>query len=99
MRSRYSAFAKRLPEYLLATWHPETRPERLDLDPTVRWVGLRIVSTPGGGPGDGTGTVEFTADYELPTGAGRLHELSRFEQVEGVWTYRTGTGRTTSGRT
>src|SRR3712207_8451687 len=34
MRSRDSAFAVGDPAYLLATWHPSTRPPSLDLDPT-----------------------------------------------------------------
>jgi uncharacterized protein YchJ len=34
MRSRYSAYALGLEEYLLATWHPSTRPEKLDLAST-----------------------------------------------------------------
>lgn len=89
MRSRYSAFAKGLQEYLLATWHPSARPASLDLDPARRWVGLRIISA-SGGPGDDTGTVEFEARSESPAGAARLHEVSRFERVGGRWSYRSG---------
>ena len=37
MRSRYSAFAVGDAAYLLATWHPSTRPPALELDPGVRW--------------------------------------------------------------
>src|SRR5690606_41880378 len=45
MRSRYSAFVVRDAGYLLRTWHPRTRPGRLDLDPAVRWRGLVILDT------------------------------------------------------
>ncbi|MCW3040562.1 MAG: hypothetical protein JWM31_2467, partial [Solirubrobacterales bacterium] len=33
MRSRYSAFAVGDPVYLLASWHPSTRPRSLELAP------------------------------------------------------------------
>jgi SEC-C motif-containing protein len=90
MRSRYSAFAKRLPGYLLATWHPAARPADLHLAPSQRWVGLRIISTVDGGPADRTGAVEFEARVESGAGPGRLHEVSRFERVDGRWMYRSG---------
>ena len=90
MRARYTAFAKRLPDYLLATWHPSARPPGLSLGPTHRWVGLRVISVSDGGPGDGVGTVEFEARRSSPTGIGILHEVSRFERVGGRWMYRTG---------
>ncbi len=32
MRSRYSAFVLRDTYYLLASWHPSTRPKKLTLD-------------------------------------------------------------------
>lgn len=90
MRARYSAFAKRLPDYLLATWHPAARPAELILDPAQRWVGLRVLSTSGGAPGDDDGTVEFEARVESPAGSGTLHEVSRFERIDGRWSYRSG---------
>ena len=30
MRSRYSAYVLKLEDYLLATWHPDTRPRQLE---------------------------------------------------------------------
>jgi SEC-C motif-containing protein len=87
MRSRYSAHVKRLPEHLLRTWHPSTRPATVDLDPAIRWTGLQVRSTVDGGPDDAIGVVEFVATYEAPGGPGRLHEVSRFERVGGRWTY------------
>src|SRR3712207_9153339 len=59
MRSRYSAFAVGDPAYLLATWHPPTRPPSLGLDPFLRRTGLRVLAPTAGGvlaPG-GTGRV------------------------------------------
>jgi SEC-C motif-containing protein len=87
MRSRYSAFVKRLPEYLLATWDPADRPVRLDLDPDVRWAGLHIVATSAGGPEDDSGTVEFVGSYRSPNGPGELHEVSSFRRSGAHWIY------------
>ncbi|TWV58721.1 hypothetical protein FRZ03_00075 [Streptomyces misionensis] len=83
MRSRYCAFVKGDAGYLLRTWHPRTRPERLDLDPRMRWTGLEILDADGGSAFHTTGTVTFRASYR----GGRLHERSRFERVAGAWVY------------
>src|SRR6478735_376750 len=37
MRSRYTGFATRAVHYLLATWHPSTRPDELELDEDMVW--------------------------------------------------------------
>lgn len=87
MRSRYSAFAKGLTDHVLRTWHPTTRPASIDAEPSLTWTGLQVVATTAGGPDDQTGQVEFVASYEAPTGPGRLHEVSRFERVDGRWVY------------
>ncbi len=91
MRSRYSAFAVGDAAYLLATWHPSTRPRALDLDPAQRWVRLDVVGTQGGGPFDTAGTVEFRAHYRHPDGNGWQHEVSRFVREDGAWSYVDGT--------
>ncbi|MFH9404633.1 YchJ family protein [Streptomyces sp. NPDC017638] len=83
MRSRYSAFVTGDAGYLLRTWHPRTRPERLDPDPRMRWTGLEILDTAGGSAFHTTGTVEFRASYR----GGALRERSRFERVDGAWVY------------
>ena len=87
MRSRYSAFVLGREDYLLATWHPSTRPAVLDLDATPRphWLGLVVKAH---APLDAThATVEFVARYKLNGRAFRLHESSRFEKVDGRWLY------------
>ncbi|MEU0740625.1 YchJ family metal-binding protein [Streptomyces sp. NPDC006134] len=83
MRSRYSAFVKRDEAYLLRTWHPRTRPARVDFDPGMRWTGLEILETSGGSAFHTTGTVTFRASFR----GGALHERSRFERVDGAWVY------------
>jgi SEC-C motif domain protein len=87
MRSRYSAFATGDVEYLLKSWHPDTRPRKLTLDPTQRWERLEIVATTGGGPLHQEGTVEFRAHYRHSSHTGVLHEHSRFTRVGGRWLY------------
>ncbi|MFI7502061.1 YchJ family protein [Streptomyces sp. NPDC049687] len=83
MRSRYSAFVRGDAGYLLRTWHPRTRPARLELDPGMRWTGLEILATKDGSAFHATGTVEFRASFR----GGSLHEVSRFERVDGAWVY------------
>ncbi|MFF5845450.1 YchJ family protein [Streptomyces massasporeus] len=83
MRSRYCAFVKGDVAYLLRTWHPRTRPGRLELDPGMRWTGLEVLGTSEGSAFHAAGTVEFRASYR----GGSLHELSRFERVDGAWVY------------
>ena len=81
MRSRYTAFARGLPAYLLATWHPSTRPSALDH--LGSWTRLEVLATTGGGLLDTEGTVEFRAFHS----EGVLHECSRFVREIGGWLY------------
>ena len=90
MRSRYSAFAVGDAGYLLATWHPATRPGRLDLDDDVRWTGLDVLATAAGSLLAAEGTVEFRAHYVRDGRAGAQHENSRFVREDGAWRYLDG---------
>lgn len=93
MRSRYSAYCRLLTNYLRSTWHPRTRAgQGLDeqQDPPVKWIGLKIVNTRGGGPADQDGEVEFIARCKIGGRAHRLHEISRFERDDGRWYYLDG---------
>jgi SEC-C motif-containing protein len=91
MRSRYSAFALGDTAYLLRTWHPDTRPKRLRLDPGQEWTRLEIAGRTGGGLLANEGTVEFRAHYQYQGQRGVLHENSRFRRVDGQWLYLDGT--------
>ncbi len=93
MRSRYTAFARGDASYLLATWHPLTRPSRVQMDPAQHWIGLRILHTEAGAQDDDTGTVEFVARFKRNGRATRLQELSRFEKLDGRWYYLDGDHR------
>ncbi|OBG84281.1 hypothetical protein A5733_02040 [Mycobacterium sp. NS-7484] len=90
MRSRFSAFAVGDDAYLLASWHPDTRPDELDIDETITWRRLQIVDTDAGGHEDTVGVVEFRAQYVHDGKRHILHERSRFERVEGQWRYLDG---------
>nr|WP_275586171.1 YchJ family metal-binding protein [Geodermatophilus normandii] len=87
MRSRYSAFVVGDACYLQGTWDPATRPRSPDLDPTVRWTGLEVRATTGGGLFDTEGTVTFRA-HSRAGGQERVQaEHSRFRRVDGRWVY------------
>lgn len=87
MRSRFEAFKRGDAEWLMQSWHPDTRPAVLDLADNLEWRGLQIVDTVAGGPQDDEGVVEFRATYRTSDGIGVLHERSRFVRVDGRWSY------------
>ena len=88
MRSRYVAYTLNRTDYLLATWHPRTRPARIDPDRApVRWLGLKIKRVAAGTAEDREGIVEFVARYKINGRGHRLHETSRFLQEAGRWFY------------
>ncbi|MFB2554291.1 YchJ family protein [Herbiconiux liangxiaofengii] len=91
MRSRFSAFAVGDADYLLASWHPSTRPDSLELDEGLRWYRLDILDGSAGREGDSEGVVEFVAFFKPRPGvsaaAGSQHEVSRFVREGGRWFY------------
>lgn len=85
MRSRYSAFVLEDAEYLLATWHPATRPSELGFEPGIKWLGLEVREHI---QADAThAEVEFVARSRIAGRAHRLHERSRFVHEQGRWYY------------
>ena len=97
MRSRYSAFAACLPDYLQATHDvPATAEGRRELEAAARavtWLGLTVHRAERGGPDDDEGVVEFTARARDGGQILELHERSRFRRVEGRWRYVDGESR------
>ena len=83
MRSRYSAYALGLIDYLLATWHASSSPGELELYPT-KWLGLEVRHA---AATQDAGVVEFVARYRVDGRAHRLHETSRFVREAGAWYY------------
>lgn len=86
MRSRYTAFTKGAHDYLMETWHPETRPDSIESDLT-NWLDLKIVDSSQEGH---EGEVEFIAKLYHNNKLEVLHELSFFEKVDGHWVYYNG---------
>ncbi|GAB1233477.1 YchJ family metal-binding protein [Ferrigenium sp. UT4] len=87
MRSRYTAYALLREDYLLATWHPSTRPAALGLaeETPTKWIGLDVKRHE---QRDEThAIVEFVARYKIGGRAQRLHEVSRFVREGGFWFY------------
>lgn len=87
MRSRFTAFAVNDATYLEATWHPSTRPARVDLDDSLQWTRLTVAGVEGGLPGDRRGVVEFRAQWTGGGADGFLEERSRFVFQRDRWWY------------
>ena len=87
MRSRYCAFALGNAAYLIDTWHPSTRPARLDLTPDQEWLALSIHA---GSTNADDASVEFTARSRIGGRSHVLHEVSRFVREGGRWYYVAG---------
>ena len=87
MRSRYTAYMQLDEDYLLATWHPSTRPAALGLaeEAPTKWLGLEVKRHEQQDADHAT--VEFVARYKVNGRAHRLHEVSRFVCEEGRWFY------------
>lgn len=90
MRSRYAAYVLLREEYLLATWHPSTRPANLGLaeEPPAKWLGLEVKRSEQ--QDEDHAIVEFVARYKVNGRAFRLHETSRFVREAGCWRYLDG---------
>ena len=86
MRSRYTAYVLDRRDYLLATWHPSSRPAELPpLEPGLRWLGLDVRHH--AQADEEHASVEFVARSKLGGRAHRLHERSRFVREGGRWFY------------
>lgn len=89
MRSRYTAYVLGNADYLQATWHPDTVPQKLQLnEPSSQWLGLIIKRCENSD--DDHALVEFVARYKINGRAHRLHEVSRFVREHGRWYYLDG---------
>lgn len=87
MRSRYAAHVVGDTAYLLRTWHPRTRPARIELDGRTTWRSLTVRTVEAGEPDDDWGVVAFVATYERAGRLGHLTETSRFQRRAGRWVY------------
>jgi len=99
MRSRYSAYALArskpdLKDYLLRTWHSDSRPQDLNLEgeEAIKWLGLQVKQYQNIDADNAT--VSFVARYKYANNLGgkaeRLQETSRFKRVDDCWFYLDG---------
>lgn len=84
MRSRYTGFVLQRADYLLATWHPSTRPVRIEFAEGQVWLLLRVLSTT---TEDDRATVAFVARSRIGGATHILEETSRFVRENGHWLY------------
>lgn len=85
MRARYAAYVLGDDAYLLATWHPDTRPATIGHGP--QWLDLTIADVDGGAMFDDEGQVRFAARHAVGDEVRVLMERSRFARVAGQWMY------------
>ena len=93
MRARYSAYVRTDRDYLLASWHPSTRPAECSLQEAAhqrtQWLGLQVrehVVT-----GEDSAEVAFVARYKVGGGSAvKMSERSRFLREHGCWFYLDG---------
>jgi SEC-C motif-containing protein len=94
MRSRYSAYALGLADYIMATTHPKNptyitnhkkwRKEILAFSNNTQFVGLDILQFV---DGKEEALVAFTAHLKQQNQEASFTEESRFEKVHGRWLY------------
>ncbi|ABC28360.1 uncharacterized protein conserved in bacteria [Hahella chejuensis KCTC 2396] len=84
MRSRYTAFAMGLMEYLQQTWCAQHRPADLQPNESIQWKRLEVLDR--GAEGD-QGWVKFRATFQEGDKWMQLQERSRFIKEQGRWLY------------
>ena len=87
MRSRYSAYALHLPDYIVATTHPDNPSppgEISDFCLNTQFVGLTILAESEELP---FATVTFHAHLTQQGQDASFTEKSLFEKVDGKWLY------------
>lgn len=97
MRSRYTAYVKGTLDHIENSHAPEARDdfdksEAEEMARSVKWLGLEIRETTGGGAEDDEGTVEFVASFRQANERQAHHELASFRRHEGIWVYVDGIG-------
>ncbi|CAM9325402.1 unnamed protein product [Chrysoparadoxa australica] len=104
LRSRYSAYAYRLPEYIISTTDPsceaykaKTKDERnvwveelLNFSDNYEFDGLDVGTPEAGTQGDGEAYLNFTAKLRMLSDRVDFEERSRFVRVGSQWLYAGG---------
>lgn len=87
MRARFSAFKLGLRDFLLNSWHPDTRPSVLELAETTQWGSLHIHHQT---VSNNQGEVHFSAYFFEEGLWGVQEEHSVFMREQGTWYYHSG---------
>lgn len=91
MRSRFTAYAHRNVDYLMASWDTGKRPTSIDFSKeTAQWHTLQIINCKKGDAKDNKGIVEFKAFYNQEGIEYFMHEISRFIKTGQRWLYLDG---------
>ncbi len=91
MRSRYTAYTQGRIDYIEKTMCGEAlqdfnRAASQQWSEQASWQRLEVVRA-FADKSDNVGFVEFIAYYDYNGNAERLHEVSRFERIDGIWYY------------
>ena len=92
MRSRYTAYVVGAIDYIIETYHEESRaPVNYEVtkrwSEKAKWLGLNIIAVSGGDGEAVTGIVHFEAYYEQDFKSYTHHETARFKKVNERWFY------------
>lgn len=87
MRARFSAFKLQIKDFLLASWHPDTRPAELALTAKTQWGRLQIHQET---YTENQGQVQFSAYFFDHGNWGIQEEDSRFLKENDTWYYHSG---------
>ena len=88
MRARYSAHAKNNLDFIMKSWHPDTRPDDVnivkDWNDQCTWLALNVANSRKLG---NKGVVEFVALYRQKGQLQQHHEIANFKFEKGQWWY------------
>ncbi|GGA69987.1 preprotein translocase SecA [Neiella marina] len=88
MRARYTAHATKNVAFILASWHPSTRPEDSaaiqQWNDECTWLALNVAQSRKLGS---KGLVEFVALYRQGGQLKQHHEVANFKFEKGQWWY------------
>ena len=95
MRSRYTAYALKLPDYIVATTLPSAQSPTMlqEVESWMQqtsWYRLEVLQTRQGRSTDTTGDVEFRAYYSISGTDTNHHERSHFQKEGEEWFFVNG---------
>lgn len=93
MRSRYTAYTRQNFHYIQKTMKGEALAafnliQAKKIAKETKWLKLQVLSA---NENEIEGTVEFIAFFQFQEHDQMLHEISRFQKIQGQWYYVSGT--------